>query len=113
MGRRLHGSVGFLGRDGDRQAGYERSRRPILMNSFTCDSYRPSLLTALMFNYSRRGKSSDFQPVKLEPWPVAARVSHSRRNQLTKSQGPKINTEQGAIQTLLHMEGGRWSGETE
>lgn len=40
------------------------------------------LPTAFMFNYSRCGKSSDFQLVKQASWPVAARVSHPRRNQL-------------------------------
>lgn len=63
MDRCLHGSLGFLGRDGDRQAGYERSRRRILMNSLTYGSYHLAA-TAFMFNYSRHGKSSDFQLVK-------------------------------------------------
>lgn len=42
MDRCLHGSLGFLGRDGDRRAGNERSRRRIRMNSFTFGSYHPT-----------------------------------------------------------------------
>ena len=65
-------SSGFFGQDGDRQAGYERSRCRILMNSFSYGSYHPAAApTAFMFNYSRRGKSSDFQLVKQASYPDA------------------------------------------
>lgn len=52
-------SSGFFGQDGDRQAGYERSRHRILMNSRSYSSFHPRCcLPASLFNYSRHGKKA-------------------------------------------------------